>query len=289
MSDIIIHPSTELVKQTVSNVPALPTKYKLRSMVVAPKGFLLLSADLSQAETWVVAWLAREENMKTFLLNSDIHTETACALFNKAFADIIVEERYIGKQNNHANSYGMGPDRQAQVINKRSDQPPYVTVTVAQCKVYQREWHTLYPNVRQVYHAEVVNQLDKNMTLITPYGRRRVFFNQWGNELFKQAYAHIPQSTVSDHFHGAVQPELGIEGGLKKVARTICTDEIKLINDSHDSLMLEVPREVAYEVGERVRACLRRPVVINGEEVTIPVDVEIGERWGELEKVKEKK
>lgn len=265
---------------------SLPNKYKLRSMVVAPKDYVLVSADLSQAETWVVAWLAQEENMKNFLLNSDIHTETAAYLFNKAFSEIIIEERYIGKQNNHANSYGMGADRQAQVINKRSDQPPYVTVTVAQCKVYQTGWHSLFPNVRQVYHSGIVNQLGKNMTLVTPYGRRRVFFGQWGNELFKQAYAHIPQSTVSDHFHGAIQPELGIEGGLKLVAKTICNNEIKVINDSHDSLMLEVPKSIAGEIGERVRDCLFRPVIINGEEVRIPVDVEIGERWGELEKVK---
>lgn len=264
-------------------------KYKLRSMIVAPKGKLLVSCDLSQAETWVVAWLAEEPNMKNFLLTSDIHTETACVLFNKEFSAVIVEERYIGKQNNHANSYGMGPERQAQVINKRSDQPPYVVVTIAQCKQYQKGWHGLYPNVQQVYHSEVQQQLSRNMTLITPYGRRRVFFAQWGKELWKAAYAHIPQSTVSDHFHGAIQPELGIEGGLLKVYRDICTDEIRLINDSHDSCMLEVPANCAEEIGERVRQTLRRPLVIKGEEVTIPVDLEIGERWGELQKIKERK
>ena len=262
-------------------------KYKLRSMIVAPPGKLLVACDLSQAETWIVMWLADEPNGKHFLLNSDIHTETACVLFGKLFGDIIVEERYIGKQNNHANSYGMGAERQAQVINKRSDQPPYVTVTVSQCKLYQKGWHSLYPNVQQKYHIDVQQQLSRNMTIVTPYGRRRVFFGQWGKELFKQAYAHIPQSTVSDHFHGAVQPELGIEGGLLEVYKNICTDEIRLINDSHDSCMLEVPKDVALEVGERVRRTLRRPVVVNGEEVTIPVDLEIGERWGNLEKVVE--
>lgn len=258
-------------------------------MIVAPKNKLLVACDLSQAETWIVAWLANEPNMKHFLLTSDIHTETACVLFSKPFAEVIVEERYIGKQNNHANSYGMGPERQAQVINKRSDQPPYVTVTVPQCKQYQRSWHGLFPNVQQVYHTDVQQTLSRSMTLVTPYGRRRVFFGQWGKELFKQAYAHIPQSTVSDHFHGAIQPELGIKGGLIEVYKNICTHEIKLVNDSHDSCMLEVPKEVAHEVGERVRNTLRRPVIVNGEEVTIPVDLEIGERWGELEKIKEKK
>ena len=260
-------------------------KYKLRSMIAAPKGKRLIACDLSQAETWVVAWLAEEVNMKHFLLTSDIHTETACALFAKPKEDIIIEERYIGKQNNHANSYGMGPERQAQIINKRSDQPPYVTVAVSQCKRYSAEWHGLYTGIR-VWHGTIKQQLSKNMTLTTPYGRRRVFFERWGEPLWKSAYAHIPQSTVSDHFHGCVQPELGIRGGLLEVYKTICTPEIRLVNDAHDSCMLEVPSECAIEIGERVRSTLCRPVVINGEEVTIPVDLEIGERWGELEKVK---
>ena len=254
-------------------------------MIQAPKGKLLIQTDLSQAESWVVAYLANEQNMKHFLLNSDIHTEAAVELFDKPFEEVIVEERYIGKQNNHANSYGMGPQRQAQVINKRSDQPPYVTVTIAQCKFYQTKWHGLFTGIR-LWHNDIKYQLQQTMTLVTPYGRRRTFFGAWGEELWKEAYAHIPQSTVSDHFRGCVQPELGIAGGLLEVYKTVVTDEIRIINDSHDSCIVEAPKEVAQEVGERVRELLRRPLVINGEEVTIPVDLEIGERWGEMEKVK---
>lgn len=259
-------------------------KYKLRSMIRAPKGKLLVACDLSQAETWIVAWLANEQAMKQFLQSSDIHTETAAAIFSKSVDDVITEERYIGKQNNHANSYGMGPEQQARVINKRSDQPPYVTVTIPQCRIYQTEWHNLYTGIR-LWHHEIQARLSSTMTLTTPYGRRRVFFQQWGKELFKAAYAHIPQSTVSDHFHGCVQPELGIEGGLLGVYKNVCTDEILLINDSHDSCMLEVPKESAKEIGEEVRRQLCRPLVVNGEEVTIPVDLEIGERWGEMSRV----
>lgn len=254
-------------------------------MFVAPKGKLLVACDLSQAETWIVAWLANEPNMKHFLLTSDIHTETAVALFNKPFADIIVEERYIGKQNNHASSYDMGPDKQAQVINKKSDQPPYVTVTVAQCRVYQKDWHRLFSNIHQ-WHDEVKYQLNQNMTLITPYGRKRVFYGAWDKQLWKEAYAHTPQSTVSDHFHGCIQTDLGIKGGLLGIYKNVVTPEICIINDAHDSCMLEVPRNSALEIGERVRSQLKRPLVVNGESITIPVDLEIGERWGEMEKIK---
>lgn len=258
-------------------------KYPLRSMIVAPKKKLLISCDLSQAETWVVAWLAEEENMKNFLLNSDIHTETACVLFNKGAKDIIKEERYIGKQNNHANSYDMRPPRMAQVINKRSDQPPFVTVTIAQCTKYQKGWHSLFSNIRP-WHANIKEQLSKTMRLVTPYGRTRTFFGAWDETLWKAAYAHIPQSTVSDHFHGCVQPG-GVKGGLLTIAKEITSKEILLVHDAHDSCMLECPREVAREVGEKVRSLLHRPMIINYEEVTIPVDLEIGERWGQLEKI----
>lgn len=262
-------------------------KYKLRSMITAPKGKLLVACDLSQAETWVVAWLANEQNMKHFLTTSDIHTETGKEIFDKpTLESVITEERYIGKQNNHANSYGMGPVRQAQIINKKSDEPPYVTVTIPQCRKFQQKWHGLFTGIHP-WHLSLQSDLrSNNFTLVTPYGRKRQFFGNWDESLWKKAYSFIPQSTVSDHFHGCVQRELGIEGGLLGVYKTICTDEIKLVNDAHDSCMLEVPQNVAFEIGEKVRQQLRRPCIINGEEVTIPVDLEIGERWGELEKVK---
>lgn len=254
-------------------------------MIVAPKGKVLVACDLSQAETWIVAWLSNEHNMKHFLLTSDIHTETAVYMFSTPFGLVTVEMRYIGKQNNHANSYGMKAAQQARVINKRSDQPPYVVVTIKQCKKYQEAWHSLYPGVH-MWHESTKEQLRRNMTLVTPYGRSRTFFGNWGDDLFKQAYAHVPQSTVSDHFHGCVQPELGIKGGLIAVRENICTDEILLCHDAHDSCMLEVPKQNALEIGERLRATLRRPLIVNGEEITIPVDLEIGERWGEMDKIK---
>jgi hypothetical protein len=41
-------------------------------------------------------------------------------------------------------------------------------------------------------------QLSKDRSLINPFGRRRIFMDRWGDELFKEAYSFIPQSTVAD-------------------------------------------------------------------------------------------
>lgn len=275
----------------------------IRSMIVAPPNKLLLAVDLSQAESWVVAYLANEPNMKWALHNSDIHTQTAgsalfysntgcphvwikdtssCKLCNR-----VIEKtaRYIGKRYNHASSYRMGYLRAAQVINKDSDKPPYVTVTNSESKRYHESWHNYYH--LNGWWEEIERQLSIDRTLTTPYGRRRMFFGAWGDELFKAATAHVPQSTVSDHFRGAVHPELGIHGGTLEVLRQIVRgheQEVKIVNDSHDSILMEVPSSSVQEIKEHVISLVKRPLVINGEEFTIPVDAEIGERYGELRK-----
>jgi len=57
----------------------------------------------------------------------------------------------------------------------------------------------------------------------------------------------------------------------------------KIVNQSHDSIVADVPKVLVDDVKEPVRLLLERPLIVNGEEFTIPVDTEIGEVWGELE------
>lgn len=267
----------------------------VRSIIIAPPGKLLVNFDLAQAESWIVAYLANEPTMKAVLQSGDIHRETG----QKAIAsytdeewealpkEIVKTERYKGKQYNHASAYRMGPQRAAEVINKKSDQPPYLTVTVAESKVFYEGWHNYY-HIKG-WWDEIEFQLNKNRTITTPYGYTRYFFAPWGNELFKEATAFVPQSTVADHLNGAVCSEVGMEGGLVKVDELfVMKGAISIINQSHDSFMFEVSQEIALEVCEQIHKLLLRPLVIQGEEFTIPVDCEIGERWGELREQKRK-
>src|SRR5258708_3830031 len=93
---------------------------KIRSMIVAPKGKLLVSIDLSQAETWVSAFLAKEPTMKNSLLTGDIHKDTAAYLDNCNPDSVTPTGRYTGKRCNHALTYRMSYIRLCQVINKES-------------------------------------------------------------------------------------------------------------------------------------------------------------------------
>lgn len=283
-------------------------KISVRSMFIAEKGNILIAADLSQAESWVVAHLAGERNMKHALMYGDIHTESAGnALFfpnvgcghvwikDKGVKQWVCENcqrivtelmRYVGKRYNHASSYRMGAERAAQVINKDSDKPPFFTVTVRQSKKFSEAWHG-YFNLKP-WWADIETQLGRNRTMVTPYGFKRTFFAGWGNELFKEATAFVPQSTVASHALGKVQKELGIKGGLREIYNELVkpyAPQHKLINFSHDSFILEVPESVGHEIGLRALELFRRPLVVNNEEFTIPVDGEIGYRWQEMEKL----
>lgn len=269
-------------------------------MVCAPKGHTLIQFDFSQAESWIVAFLANEANMKKALMFGDIHLETAgsaiyfrntgcehewdkpsksCKLCK---AIVTTDQRYIGKRVNHASAYRMKPYKQAQVINKDSDKPPYVTVTVAQTTEYNKGWHEHY-NIRP-WWAEIEQQMNINRTMITCYGRKRVFYAAWGEELFKEATAFEPQSTVADHANGKLHPELGIPGGFLQVHKTfVKTGVAKIINQAHDSIILETPSNLVDTIAPEVYNMLHRPIVLRGETFSIPVDCEVGERWGELE------
>lgn len=262
------------------------TEISIRSMIVAPPNHVLLQFDLSQAETWVVAHLANEQNMKHFLLTSDIHTETASLIFKTPFGDVTKIQRFLGKKGNHQLSYRSSYYRLVQSINAESDKPPFITVSNKEGKFVYDGWHQIY-NLK-TWWTDIERQLSDNARmLITPYRRKRTFFEQWGQELFKEATAYVPQSTVADHLNGAIQPELSIPGGLLEVYKRFArTKAVTIINQSHDSFVCEVPKDSVRSIALEIYSLVRRPLIISGEEFTIPVDCEVGERFGELEKMK---
>lgn len=265
----------------------------IRSMLRASPDKVLLEFDFSQAESWIVAHLANSQAMKDALNRAgtkfDIHYTTARGIYN--FPDTYNptdDERYMGKKFNHGTPYGISPQMIAHMINAEAIYPPYMSITIASSKTLHQRWLFTYPEIPR-WWLDVERQLGTSMSLKTPYGRERRFYQRWGPELFKEAYAYIPQSTIGDHCLGAVQPELGIKGGLREIYHQLVEPnqrDISILNTAHDSCILECPTSVGNSVASEVYNYLHRPLVVNGEQFTIPVDCKIGERWGELEKLK---
>ncbi len=281
-------------------------KYKIRSQFIASPGYTFLAFDLSQAETWVVAHLTNDERMINALKHSDIHALTASAIYyphikcthdvfksnifdlkecNECHISLKYEERYMGKKSNHGFSYRMGAARATQAVNSQSDEPPFVTVTEIQMKNNRNTWLSLYPGI-QNWWADIEEKLRRNnRTITTTYGRSRTFFERWGDELFKEATAYEPQSTVADHGTGVIHPDLGIVGGIVGIAEhPVIAKFCNLVHTAYDSITLEVPDKSIDDIAPIVHKLFGRPLIVDGHEFTIPCDAEVGDRLGEMER-----
>lgn len=262
-------------------------KYPIRSIFVPPKDYLFLSFDLSQAESWVSAYLAKEETFKENLKSGDVHTTTASIIFSKPIEDIKKDskERYLGKKSNHGLTYWMTAERFTEEINGESEETG-ITVSLPQIKKIRDKWLEYYWRI-PMWWKEIELELRNSRTLITPYNRKRTFFGFMNNETIKEGIAFVPQSTVADHAFGATQESNPILGGMLAIRNYILSTSFpaRLCHTAYDSCMYEVHRDAIDDFIPIVYNAMHRPIIINGEECLIPVDGERGERWGEMEKI----
>lgn len=91
------------------NLQNLPRKSKLKSAIMAPKGYVLIDADSSQIEARILAWLAGQKDLiEAFELGEDVYKIMASKIYRKQIEDITEQERFVGKTTVLGCGYGMG-------------------------------------------------------------------------------------------------------------------------------------------------------------------------------------
>src|SRR6266576_5404068 len=179
-------------------------------------GKVFLFADYSQAEARVVSYAGPVPPMRTWFRDGvDIHLEVAkligravdehklhdvmprvrhkktkelVRLWHKPWSDLNADdvERDISKQTVHGNNYDMGPKKFAIVTGL----PEKIA------SIVQSIYHGLFPQIRENYHTWIKDQLRCDTTITNPWGWRRTFYDIYGPELERAAYAWYPQSTI---------------------------------------------------------------------------------------------
>lgn len=251
----------------------------LKGMFIPDEGTIFIEPDESQAEARVVAHLANDKaatdlmNKKDFIRNKfgikdDIHTRTTMLVTGAAFEAIDEEARQVGKKTRHAGNYGMGKRRLSLLAS----------ISEWRAGKCLEAFHQANPQIHDIFWEEVKRALQDNcMVLMSPHGRRRMFFDRWGEDLFKEAYAYIPQSTVSDH--------------LKFTAMVIerrCW-WIEILSESHDSFLAQIPPESLAETVAVIKEEMEKPIdfsrcSIKRGELVIPCEIKIGRKnWKRME------
>ncbi len=270
--------SAQTVFKTGANMQNQPPAMK--KFMLADEGFILVEVDESQAENRIVAAIAGVPRMqRAFDAGVDVHRLTASSIFDKPANEISKEkgstdigggkysERDIGKKANHAFNYGLGVNlfaRQIEISRRESQQL---------CSAY----HRTYPEIQQ-WHNAVQEQLRRNRRLTNPYGRTYLFLNRWGDDLFKAAYAFVPQSTAAD--------KINREGVCYIYYNQDSFEPIALLNVIHDSVVFQFPLNLGLEALRitllKIVNNLQQPIQWQGKEIFIPADVKIGLNLGEM-------
>lgn len=270
----------------LQNIPVRTEEGRLiRSLFIPDPGLVLLASDLEQAEARVVAWDAEDlETMEAFLAGANVHwINTQKILGIPESEDYHKEELYrvryleeektkwflrqLGKTVEYADSYGMGPVMLQNILIREE-----IYLELRVCKELLAARRRKKPLIVQ-WQAKIRELVRTTRTLTNPFGDKREFRGRLNDNLFRSAYAWIPQSTVGRILEFAIQrihEEMEYYTPLLNV---------------HDEVVGECRREDVERGKKDLRKRLEIPLQIKGRELIIPCSFKVGENWGDLKEV----
>lgn len=96
------------------NLQNLPSRgnTSIKKALKAPEGYTLVSADSSQIEARLVAWLAGQDDLvQAFRENRDVYSEFASEVYGRKITKADKVERFVGKTCVLGLGYGMGAEK----------------------------------------------------------------------------------------------------------------------------------------------------------------------------------
>ena len=279
--------------------------HTLMESIEADPGKILLQADQDGAEARVVAHEAAYGNYRElFQVGVKPHTYLALQVFIDKFRGEYPRDRYygktpaqlvalpewrvldkfikkdpanereykLGKLTAHAKSYDMGPRTfQINVLEKSEGA---ICLTFAQAKEYLGMFETLFPEVIE-WQRNIKERLFATRELRNLFGYPRHFYGKWNDGLVREAYSWIPQSTV-----GIITSLAICELGEFIDANDLDWD---ILNDKHDSIMMQVPIAEKLDGARALHRALRRPLrSTTGVDYFMEAEVSSGPNWNSM-------
>jgi DNA polymerase I len=249
----------------LQNIPIrTPLGREIRACFVADAGNLLVSADYSQVELRLLAHIAGEDVLKEiFRRGEDVHTATACRVFNVTPEQIDPGMRSKSKMINYGIVYGLS----AYGMADRLDIPQ------EEAAEFIERYMAGFPAVKR-FIEETIEQGAEHGYVSTLFGRRRqvpeLRSRRW--DLRKQGERFAVNMVIQ-----------GTAADIMKMAMVRCDRALaeadlrsKLVLQIHDELLFEGPADEA----ERIEAIAVREMA-NAYELDPPlaVDAGIGTDW----------
>ena len=266
--------ATGRVSSSDPNLQNIPIRTELgrqvRKAFVAEDypNWLLLSADYSQIELRVLAHLSQDQGLlEAFVQGEDIHSATACLMYDVPMGQVTSDMRRIAKVLNFGVIYGLS----AYGIAQQTEFTPDAG------RSFIETYFTKYPGIQQ-YIESVKAQARDVGYVATVLGRRRYVpdvraSNHNVRQAAERAAVNMPiQGTAADIM------KLAMIRMHRRMGETAL--RARMLLQVHDELVFEVPvgevetlKEIIYQ---EMPSALELTVPLN-------VDIKTGYTWGDLE------
>lgn len=250
----------------------------IRAIFIAPDGRVLLNADYSQVELRGLAYIAEDERLIRVLETpgADVHDFVARKLFEVVEGTLVTkDQRRQAKTFNFGLGYGMTEKTIAKRLGCSEER-------AADLLTMYFGIITKLPD----YFAKQRRTVRNRHEVFNIFGRRRLF---WGVEtmrhfggykrqmghIYRESYNFPVQSSASD-IHSLATIRLDQDEWLRDLG-------VLLVASIHDSVMMEVPIDMAEQVARYVQKVMQDSAYEVTERVgrpwIVPVDVDWGPAW----------
>ncbi len=262
------------------NLQNIPNKTELgraiRKAFVPEKGYKLVALDYSQIELRLAAILSGDKKLtEIFQTGVDVHAGVASRVFKVPQSEVTKEMRIKAKAINFGILYGMGVS--ALQKNLHTDRK--------EAQEFYNEYFNTFVELAK-YIDRIKAETERKGYTETLFGRRRYFTG------FKSPLPFIRASAERMAVNAPIQGTQAdiIKLAMKEIADYIekkkYSDDVRMILQVHDELVFEVKEGLVDEVVKKVKEIMEG-VLPESEAHGVPIVAEanVGDNWGEMERV----
>lgn len=253
-------------KPNVQNIPVREEKGReiRKAFIPSDNEHIFLSADYSQIELRLMAYMSKDENMlRAFHNNEDIHSATAAKIYGVALSEVTQEMRRNAKTANFGIIYGISAFGLSQQLN----------IPRKEAKQLIDSYFENYPGIKK-YMDENIQFARDNGYVETIKGRRRYLKDINSQNAIVRGIAE--RNAIN-------APIQGSAADIIKIAMINIYEKLKqgnyktkMILQVHDELNFDVYKPELEDIRQIVQNEMQNAVKLN---IPLTIALGVGENW----------